>query len=107
MVPSADIGERHLYPQICLDHLCKLPEAVSETAPRVVSTSRRLVLGRVSGLEHLHSFKRFLAGAVQNGVYRLRIHGFKGVGDRRRLCVATAHTEVADVAYRDRRFTSR
>ena len=79
-------------------------QAVAKASLGIVGPGCRLVLRGISRLQHLHCFESFLAGAVQNGIHRIRIHGFKSVGDGRRVRIAASHTEVIDVVHRHGRF---
>src|SRR5580704_7315317 len=107
VVPAADIGERHLYAEICFDELSELSQAVAEAASWVVRTRSGFVLGRIGGFQHFYRVERLLPGSMQNGIHRLVVHGFKSVRDGSRIRVAATDTEVVDVVHGDGAFGAR
>ena len=66
MVPTADVGERHLHAEVRLDQLSQLFQAVAKAAAGIVGAGSRRVAGGIGGLEHLDRFEGFLRGAVHH-----------------------------------------
>ena len=102
VIPAADVGKRDLHAEVRLDELRELLQAVAETATRIIRAGRGLVLRWIGRLQHLHRIEGLLARAMQHRVDRLVIHRFEGVGDGRRVWVASANAEIVDVIHGDR-----
>src|SRR5215831_3263573 len=72
-VPSPHVGEGDLEPNVGLDELGDLPQAVAEPTPRIL----RAVVGRealgIGGLEQLHRVEGLAARAVEDVVHALLV----------------------------------
>ena len=106
MVPSANIGKRHLHAQVRLDKLRELPQAVAKASLGIIGAGRGLVLRRVGGLQHLHRVKRFFTRAMQHGVDGMVVHGLKRARSPRSLRIPSADRKVVDVIHRNGRLQS-
>ena len=102
MVPAAHIGKCDFDAQISLQQLRHLAQAVTEASARIIGARRRAVAGRISRTQHFHRFKSFVAAAVQHGIYRLLVHGFKTAAQRGGSGIRAAYGKVADIAHRHR-----
>ena len=99
MVPATDVGECDLHPEVGLDELGELFQAVAETATGIICSGRRRIVGWVRGFQHLYGFESLLTGAVQNGIHGLVVHGFESIGDRRGVGVLAAYSKITDVVH--------
>src|SRR5580698_8451943 len=102
MITATNVGKRYLHAKIRLDELCELAQAVAEASLGIIRSRRRLVLRRVSRLEHIDRVKSFFPGAMKHAVGGVIVHSLERARGRRRLRIAAADGEVVDVIHRNR-----
>src|SRR5713101_2220413 len=64
-IPTANVGESNLDPDVSLDQLRNLKQRVAERRTRIIRAVGSLILLRVGLLQHLDCFESFFASAVQ------------------------------------------
>src|SRR5579872_143355 len=99
MIPSADVGEGYFDAKVGFDELRNLFQAVTETSTGIIGVRGRLILRRISGLEHLHRVKGLVAGAMQHSVNAVGVHALEDVAQRlhHRPAIASADAEILNV----------
>ncbi len=98
MVPSADIREGQVHPDVALDQLRDLPQALAQPSAWIIGAGGRAVRLSLDRLQHRHRFERLAPRGLNLGVLRGHVHLFELLGR-----FGVLHLEAVDSLQRDRR----
>ena len=98
-IPSSNVGERHLEPDVCLDELRDLPEPHSELRVWIARVVLRQILLRVCRLENLDRFEHLSTRGVHHISRARSVQRFQAIGRR----TGGAHAELIEGVHRHRR----